>query len=98
MTDVPQPTIHDCIGNVRVDLADGRTGYACWYPQMGGYGSTALIVFDEPGDPESCFTAYIWHDGEFPFEAVDGQPAELHHCSASQFIEFGETVRRLAAD
>ena len=44
----------------------------------------------------SCFEAYIWHDGEFPFEGDSGTPpVHIHHCDADQFIEFGKFVAKL---
>ena len=73
---------------------------AAWYPQMGGYCSHCWVSirgrqrqfymgverWDLP-----CFECLVWHDGEFPFEGGSGR--ELHHCSADQFIEFGQKVK-----
>lgn len=92
MTD---PTTDQCTANASVKLPDGRTGYAIWYPQMGGYVSKAIVARDDGG----CFDAWVWHDGEFPFDSDDpwrGQRARrLHHCAPEQFIAFGQTVQRL---
>jgi hypothetical protein len=85
------PTTQECTDHAAVDAGDGRVGFAVWYPQMGGYVARAVVVPDPP--PAPCFTAYVWHDGTFPFD--DGDPAELHHCEASQFVDFGKTVERL---
>jgi hypothetical protein len=39
---------------------------------------------------------HVWHDGEFPFgEDHDGEPRRLHHCSAGQFIRFGQLVQEM---
>ncbi len=100
MTHPPEPTAEQCNQNAQVEDFEGRRAYACWYPQMGGYGSRAVVL---PGDPPDaydddpmppCFEAYVWHDGEFPFSDADAgrTPAHLHHCSAAQFVAFGQWV------
>ena len=67
---------------------------AAWYPQMGGYVGKCWLSLRGPDD---CFVAYVFHDGEFPFD--DGRaPRALHHCDARQFIAFGELVERLSKD
>lgn len=78
---------------------EGQRFVVCSYPSMGGYGGTCLVNVD---DAEGCFEAFVWHDGEFPFTAVDydgvpNSPAHLHHCSAQQFIDFGKQVLALQA-
>jgi hypothetical protein len=90
-----EPTGRECEDHVAIRLADGRTGYAIWYPQMGGYCGRAVIA-----DSDGCFDVWIWHDGDFPFNGDDPYrltkgPRELHHCDPVQFIQFGETVNRL---
>lgn len=87
-----QPTADQCNDNADLYLLDGnRRAFACWYPQMGGYTSKAIV---EPGaDEDDCFEAYIWHDGEFPFSEDEGEPAHIHHCVIDQFIEFGNLVK-----
>jgi hypothetical protein len=90
---ITEPTAGQCSANTAL-IVDGRAGFACWYPQMGGYTGKA-IVLPEPG---GCFGVLVWHDGEFPFPGQDDggfPPVRLHHCDADQFIRFGETVRRL---
>lgn len=87
------PTAEQCTDKAMIDLGDGRTGTACWYPQMGGYGGRCVVVVDSNDREDPCFEAYVWHDGEFPFE--EGTPRCLHHCSAQQFIEFGQFVAGL---
>lgn len=100
-----EPTADQCSANARVEDWNGEPAYACWYPQMGGYGSFAVVV---PGPVRTanqgaegaagCFEAFVWHDGEFPFSGEDGgtrRPVHLHHCDPVQFIEFGEWVAGL---
>jgi hypothetical protein len=88
-----EPTAEDCTARRQVLVyVDGTEvlGYACWYPQMGGYVGKCVVV------PGGCFGAYVWHDGEFPFNDLhDGPPAHLHHCDPTQFIEFGQFVAGL---
>lgn len=95
MSEISEPTAEQCEANAAVTLPDGRTGYAIWYPQMGGYVGTAVVAPDGGG-----FEAWVWHDGEFPFTGDDPyrestSPARLHHCNPAQFIGFGRTVERL---
>lgn len=91
-----EPTTDQCSDHAPVQLANGRTGYACWYPQMGGYVGKAVAVPDG-----GCVDVWVWHDGQFPFRderdsddddewAVRRNPVELHHCDGEQFIRFGE--------
>ncbi len=75
---------------------NGCPAYACWYPQMGGYVGRCVIVLSTFKEEfsDTCFEAYVWHDGEFPF-SDDGDyssPVNIHHCMPSQFIEFGKFV------
>jgi len=93
----PEPTGEQCNKCARVDF-NGRRAFATWYPQMGGYCSKSVIVEDG-----QCFGAFVWHDGQFPF-SDDGHacddcgsrrsPAYIHHCDASQFVNFGQRVDR----
>lgn len=87
----PKPTGDQC-QKKEIVYHDGQPWLACWYPQMGGYTSCCLVSLDPKQGTDACFGAYVWHDGEFPFDAVDGDPAVIHHCSAVQFIEFGLAV------
>ncbi len=97
----PQPTSEQCSANAPIAW-QGRTVYACWYPQMGGYVGRAVIDPAGPGDivdednTDGCFDVWVWHDGEFPFDGPR-RPAQLHHCSGEQFIRFGELALRLNA-
>ncbi len=93
MTYPPEPTSEQCESHAEIKWTDDNgetvTGVACWYPQMGGYGGKCVIQPHDGG----CFDAYVWHDGEFPFNGEDEperKPIMLHHCDASQFIEFGK--------
>lgn len=80
------PTSEECTANA---IVDGRM--AIWYPQMGGYVGKAWIEGNGDPEPGGCFKAYVWHDGEFPFDK-DRVPARLHHCMTKQFIRFGQKV------
>lgn len=82
-----EPTSEQCSNREQV----GENLYACYYPQMGGYGSKCVIqlIPDEERE-DTCFEAWIWHDGDFPY--TDSDPVRLHHCSAEQFIRFGHFV------
>lgn len=87
MVNIEEPTADQCTAHERVG-----DGYACWYPQMGGYVAKAVIV---PAD--SCADVYVWHDGDFPFS--DGsQPTELHHCAGQQFVDFGNFLTEVTGD
>lgn len=92
-----EPTGDECTAHAEVIVHKGanckRKGYACWYPQMGGYVSKCVIVPLGDGEANQCFDAFVWHDGEFPFsDDGDGNnnPVEIHHCMATQFIDFGK--------
>lgn len=101
----PKPTPEQIKANAVITWRDDRgehTGRACWYPQMGGYVAKCVV---ELGSNGNCFEAWVWHDGDFPFADDDPrdengprQPLRMHHCRAEQFIQFGEEVKRFAAD
>ncbi len=84
-----EPTPEQC--NTVETMLDGST--ACWYPQMGGYASKALIYVRG-----SCADVYVWSDGEFPFAGEERAPIELHHCSGGQFVRFGELLKELGCE
>lgn len=91
----PEPTFDQLREHAPIDLGEGRTGYAIWYPQMGGYVGKAVVARDN-----NCFEAWVWHDGDFPFTSGDPyrddtSPRRLHHCDPDQFVQFGQTVERL---
>lgn len=94
MTKMPpeEPTALQCTN--RESVGDGA--WACWYPQMGGYGAKCVVIDEKNG---GCFEAWVWHDGCFPFPGDDPErsPTRLHHCDAAQFIRFGEFVRHVVA-
>jgi hypothetical protein len=93
-----RPSAEQCCKNEKVHDDECHVGYAIWYPQMGGYVGCAIAVFPkDPEDRDPCIDVYIWHDGEFPFDN-DRQPAIIHHCSADQFISFGNTLKHLISD
>lgn len=83
-----EPTPEECSSRAKIG-----EGWACWYPQMGGYVGKCVVV---PSDG-TCFDAWVWHDGEFPFSAntSDCGPTRLHHCDPEQFVRFGELVASL---
>jgi len=91
-----EPSAEQCTAGAQV-MAEEIRGFACWYPQMGGYVGKAVII---PVGRDGCFTAWVWHDGRFPFGGEDGSPVPLHHCEAGQFRAFADNVeaglRRLA--
>jgi hypothetical protein len=97
----PEPTGDQCQNREPVTWVHPnhgeRHGFACWYPQMSGYVGKCVVEFlgDEP---DGCFDAWVWHDGEFPFSDSRQKPRALHHCAAAQFIRFGNEVaeRQLA--
>ena len=84
-----EPTGKQCEQQERFEQGQHK-GFYTWYPQMGGYSGKAAIVIVHKRDESTCFDAYIWHDGEFPFS--DKPPILLHHCRAEQFITLGEEV------
>ena len=91
------PTTEECEANAEV--MDGETRlYAAWYPQMGGYRAACWLLphtceMEAGRDNDDGFDAFVYHDGDFPF--LDRSPAWLHHCAPSQFIQFGQLVRRI---
>jgi len=101
--EIKQPTSEQCTNKQIVFENDNRIGYACWYPQMGGYSGHAIAVFDKEwilydhGSTEGgCIDVFVWHDGDFPFgEEGDEQPRRIHHCSPEQFIGFGQFLEKI---
>ena len=102
-----EPTSDECVSNAKVWEDEHEIGYACWYPQMGGYVGKCVVVFSKlHGDETSppCFTAWVWHNGEFPFsndhsfDDPGKEPNRLHHCSSEQFNRFGDLVARLQGE
>lgn len=90
--DYSQPTGDQCNENAVLHEDENSIVFACWYPQMGGYASKAIVeATKEACSSNDCFDVHIWHDGDWPFH--DGQnPDKIHHCSANQFINFGKLV------
>lgn len=94
-----EPTSEECSANAAIEVEYGRKAFACWYPQMGGYvGKCVVVIEDASGEYNSCFDAYVWHDGEFGFGDGERPPIKLHHCDAEQFVRFGELVLRKQAE
>ena len=92
----PEPTSDQCDTNSRMPDFEGRSAYACWYPQMGGYHGKSVVVVERREGCNVCFEVFIWHDGCFPFVGEDGvNPVCIHHCEAEQFIQFGRLVQKL---
>lgn len=94
------PTNEEIAANARVEFGDHQF-VAAWYPQMGGYVGKCWIQLHSCGDGQEThddgFDVFVYHDGEFPFDETRS-PARLHHCSAEQFIEFGQLVQKLNAE
>lgn len=93
----PAPTSEQCSSRERVVHGE-RTFHACWYPSTGGAVGRCLVevVVGSDSTPdeteyEDCFDVWLWHDGEFGIPD-DEHPRHLHHCSAREFVEFGEFV------
>ena len=90
---IKEPT-YEQVENKELVYQDGdEVGYACWYPQMGGYCGKCVVVFSVTEG--FCFGVYVWHDGDFPFGDGWRPPIHLHHCCPDQFVEFGKFVRGL---
>lgn len=100
ITSIEEPTSEQIRDNAKVAEDEHEVAFACWYPQMGGYAGKCVVVFSKKSDDDHppCFTALVWHDGEFPFSDDDMQgqnPRRIHHCSAKQFVAFGDLVGKL---
>ena len=108
MTPPPHPTGDQCSSHAEIRWHDGiraRQGFACWYPQMGGYAAVCVVELESTVGPDGplddpCFNAWVWHDGDFPFPGEGNErarsPMEIHHCAAEQFIKFGHLVQQFA--
>lgn len=97
-----EPTPEECSKKSKVLDTDCHIGYACWFPQMGGYAGKCVAVFDkqriqhENGSAEGgCIELYVWHDGEFPFTEEAGEPKHIHICSPEEFITFGKFLSKV---
>lgn len=95
-----RPTYDEAHEHAPVQLDDGRTGFAGWYPQMGGYSGLCVAVQDG-----GCWDVHVWHDGEFPFGDDDTdrwgeprKPVEMHHCDPGQFVQFGKWLESLETE
>lgn len=97
ITSTPEPSGDQCASRAPVTV-DGRPGFCCWYPSMGGYVGKAICVLAEGG----CFDVLVWHNGEFPFpgEGSAGlrgrRPVKLHLSDPDDFVWFGESLKRFA--
>lgn len=91
-----------CIKNEILAETEDCVMFACSYPQMGGYGSVAVVTANKNKIGScGCFDVWVWHDGEFPFAGEgDGsqQPKELHHCDPDQFIKFGNIIKKMRGE
>ena len=100
MHEVKEPTTDQCSEEQKVYESEHKVGFALWFPQLGGYHGKAVALFDKnwkemPSGSRSggCVDIYVWHDGEFPFGG--GKPRELHLCDPEQFIQLGQTLKKL---
>jgi hypothetical protein len=84
-----EPTAEDCGNNKTLYENNEVIIFACYYPQMGGYSGKCIICKNKNN---SCFDAYVWHDGEFPFS--NETPNKIHHCDANQFVKFGNLINK----
>lgn len=93
-----EPSAEECSARARVQLDDTRSGWACWYPSMGGYAGRAVVVV--PGQTGHA-DVFVWHNGEFPFPGQNppygepSNPMELHHCDGVSFVAFGNFLEEL---
>ncbi len=102
---IKMPTSDQCTNHEKVYEDDRNTGYAIWYPQMGGYSAKAIAIMNKKWTKYQngsalggCLELLVWHDGNFPFHNEDGEeesPTILHHCDPEQFIEFGKKLSEL---
>lgn len=106
MENISEPTAEQCTANEKVFGDQNTIGYGIWYPQMRGrqvqaYIGKAVAIIDKATDTDDCsddcFDVLVWHDGEFPFGDGDKEPVRLHHCSAAQFIQFGQEIQAMQA-
>jgi hypothetical protein len=91
-----EPTPEECTSNAKVYEDEVRTGFAIWFPSMGGYVGKAVALSLKKynrADFNKCMELYVWHNGEFPFDDKDGMgPKHIHICDPKQFINFGEKL------
>jgi hypothetical protein len=64
--ELPDPTADQCSERAAIECEEG-TAYACWYPQMGGYSSSCLVLLepsapDRDGHVHYCFSVRVWHE------------------------------------
>lgn len=94
-----EPTYEEIATHALVYETENEVGHACWYPQMSGYIAKCVVVMPKISqqirdhNESPCFTAYVWHDGEFPFSS--NSPIHLHHCSPEQFRRFADVVETI---
>lgn len=75
----------------RVEHDGTRTVAWIWTPQIGGYVAAARVEVHESDDPDPCFDALVFHDGEFPSDV----PLELHACGALQWVRFAARLAKV---
>lgn len=99
---VTEPTVKQCDDKDQVFEDEQCVGYACWYPQMGGYSGKTIAFFNKKIKSSGkimrtadCVDVVVWHDGEFPFSSSECEPTSLHHCDPVQFIEFGRFMEKI---
>jgi hypothetical protein len=99
MAEIRQPTGDECTSHAGITVGE-RVGYACWWPQIGGYWGKALALPDE----DDCIDVFVWHDGDFPFDGhcqhcrVDRSPVVLHVCDPGHFVRFGQFLNSLTEE
>jgi len=96
------PSVDECSQNAKVFEDKKHVAYACWYPQMGGYVGKCVAIFDKDWKQigerlaiGGCVNVLVWHDGEFPFDDINDNPRQLHHCDPEDFIKFGSFLKKI---
>ena len=97
-SELSEPTAEQCDQN-SVLLRDGnRMAYATWYPRIGGVAAKAIVQFLRTSleADDECFDVLLWNDKHSPFNVDDSGLIVLHHCSAAEFVNFGNKVIAMA--
>lgn len=80
---IEEPLPEECTAKKVLHEDEYRISIAAWYPQVDGYFSKAVVRIDR--DEDGCFDVHLWPD--------EKPPTSAHHCSAQQFIDFGNFIK-----